>query len=611
VDVRRELDLKLGQSVTLALGAFVERSLPQQVTNCLREAQAARKNIISKGAGKGKAKGKAKLAGKGAGKGEGKVDEEAKKEDDVAPLLSYGPCQTPALFFCAHHDACQATAALKPPQGRVAVEVSVECLKPFEVWTDVLEEKSAQGDLQLIEKNLKLGKEITKPLAIKDGQASPAPPPPFLSVTHTSTTPIRGLERPLPMNTWALSEAASAVLGLTPRETMESAQWLYEHGLISYPRTDSSTYGRDFDVEDVLHGLAYDKSWVVQEIDRAPALGGMGVQQYAQRLLKAHMPPRTGVEEDEDGHAPITPIRPSHRWSTRDGGQHFPVYELVLRYFLASVSEDCLVTGNEVHFQAEADLSFQGPWKLRGLQVDRSGWMEVLPLAYGARDTGPRLQSLKRGDRLKITSVRYDRHPTPPPMSMAKLLELMKRHGIGTDASASKHVSTLLERGYAQCSRLDPETNRKTTVMLLNESWDESVAMERLWTIPGMQQLIVKITDVGRALVWWLWQHAQDLVLPSIRAGVEAACAAVARGDRAGEEVLCEKLNEFRRRYCAVVPLLLAPEAGAQRELACMLSERSSPRSSICRDIAQADLEALARKRARDVCRQLSDEIEV
>jgi len=101
------------------------------------------------------------------------------------------------------------------------------------------------------------------------------------------------------------------------------------------------------------------------------------------------------------------------------------------------------------------------------------------------------------------------------------------------------------------------------------------VALETLWCCSGMQTLIAKPQKTGIALVCWLMRHARELVQPSVRAEVEAACAAIARGGETASIIKYRKLSEHRCQYQALRDDVLAPGSPAIKELIDMLTLRS------------------------------------
>ena len=60
------------------------------------------------------------------------------------------------------------------------------------------------------------------------------------SIKNTTKQP------PKPFTTSRIQQTASNEIGCSPKETMKICQKLYEMGKITYMRTDSETYSKDF-----------------------------------------------------------------------------------------------------------------------------------------------------------------------------------------------------------------------------------------------------------------------------------------------------------------------------------------------------------------------------
>ena len=139
--------------------------------------------------------------------------------------------------------------------------------------------------------------------------------------------------RPLPLNTVALLQKASAEIGLGPADTLHYAESLYLKGLTSYPRTETSRYPAQFDLPGTVRMLAQQKS--ARE-------AGSKIAPEAQAVhVKGIVAPRDDGEDAGD-HPPITPVKIAQSANACGGEAAHAVYMLICRHFLATVSEDAV-----------------------------------------------------------------------------------------------------------------------------------------------------------------------------------------------------------------------------------------------------------------------------
>ena len=160
------------------------------------------------------------------------------------------------------------------------------------------------------------------------------------------------------LNTVALLKACSKALGIGPHQAMQSAERLYLSGYLSYPRTESSAYPRSFDIKGTLQQQAGDPRWSA----------------YVRDLIsQGHNKSRGGI--DMGDHPPITPMRPASQYEL--SGDMSRVYELVVRHFIASVSQDAVWRSTKISLEVGA-LGEKGKFSLSGKELVSAGFLQIL-----------------------------------------------------------------------------------------------------------------------------------------------------------------------------------------------------------------------------------------
>jgi len=231
---------------------------------------------------------------------------------------------------------------------------------------------------------------------------------------------------PHPFSLGDLQREAYRQFRYTPRTTLRAAERLYLDALISYPRTSSQRLPPSIDLAEVLRGLRRRRTYA----------------ELADRLLsRPRLRPRQGRRDD-----PAHPaIYPTGNLPGKLGGVNGRVYDLICRRFMATLGDPA------VRLNVNAGIDVNGhPFLLRGSRIVEPGWMLFYTPYIREREVV--LPALRRGQVIpmaRLDAVRRYTKPHPR-FNPGSLLKLMEDEEIGTKATRTDTIDTLLKRGYAE-----------------------------------------------------------------------------------------------------------------------------------------------------------------
>ena len=247
-----------------------------------------------------------------------------------------------------------------------------------------------------------------------------------------------------PFTTSTLQQEASRKLRMSARETMRTAQSLYENGFITYMRTDSSALSQE------AIAAARAQATELYGADYVPAKPRI----YAQKSKGA-----------QEAHEAIRPAGDSFRTPAQVAGQltgaQFKLYELIWKRTVASQMADARGSTATVRLRADARLADgttrQAELSASGTVITFRGFLAAYEEGrdaerYGEResDRETRLPRLEEGDVVVTESVTAEGHETTPPprYTEASLVKAMEERGIGRPSTYASTISTITDRGY-------------------------------------------------------------------------------------------------------------------------------------------------------------------
>lgn len=228
-----------------------------------------------------------------------------------------------------------------------------------------------------------------------------------------------------PFITSTLQQECNRKLRFSSKQTMSLAQKLYEQGLITYMRTDSTFLSSQ------AVKAARAKISAIYGTDNLPPLPRV-YSKKAKGAQEAHEAIRPAGEKF---------VEPK---KTNLNGQMLSLYELIWKRTLASQMKDCVQ--NQVRVEMEVgDCVFQSS----GVTIDFPGFY----LVYEDQKTDEvRLPNLKKGDKVDCLKVEALKHETKPPAryTEASLIQTLEKEGVGRPSTYASIIGTIQERGYVK-----------------------------------------------------------------------------------------------------------------------------------------------------------------
>ncbi len=224
-----------------------------------------------------------------------------------------------------------------------------------------------------------------------------------------------------PFITSTLQQAASSRLGLSPSNTMRIAQKLYEAGLITYIRTDSTN----------LSQVAVAQAAKVIE------------KKYGKDLVAFH----TFNKKSRNAQEAHEAIRPTDLSKENAGfaPDQIKLYKLIWARTLASQMADAKILRTKMI--VEVDKGSVPDFSINGTRVITPGWLLADPAARGEDVELPKVTT---GETLKLVEMHQEEKETQPPArySEAGLVKELEKRGIGRPSTYASIIKTIIDRGY-------------------------------------------------------------------------------------------------------------------------------------------------------------------
>ncbi len=239
---------------------------------------------------------------------------------------------------------------------------------------------------------------------------------------------------PPPFTTSTLQQQANHKLGYSSKQTMMLAQQLYEVGLITYMRTDSTNLSTNFAGEA--------QQFIKKEFG----------DKYALDKFRFYKTKSKGAQEAHEA------IRPTDIFRTPDSvkdylsAQQLKLYTLIWNRALATQMNEARLnktTIDIINLKSEIlNLQSVCTFRSNGQTMIFDGWMKLYPEMINEEI----LPELEIKDKVDCQELKPEQHFTEPPArySDATLVKIMEEYGIGRPSTYAPTIATIEGRKYVE-----------------------------------------------------------------------------------------------------------------------------------------------------------------
>lgn len=353
---------------------------------------------------------------------------------------------------------------------------------------------------------------------------------------------------PLPLTTSSLQQLANNELKMSPKDTMRSCQILYENGYITYMRTDSRNYSKEFlDITKSFIDKKYGDEYCINDLYSLCKndVSNEEKKQEKDKETKGKKTKKSDKKSDNNAQEAHEAIRPT-KIDVDDlpinlkniTSKEIRLYKLIYRNTL----ESCMKPAKYVAITAMITAPFDKQYKYSCEQVVFPGWKivagyekETIEYKY--------LQTLKNKSKLnynkvtsKVTMKELKTHYTE-----AKLVQLLEQKGIGRPSTFSALIDKIQERGYVLKTNIKGKKIKCVDFELEDTDLSE-IETEREF---GNENNKLVIQPIGIIVMKFLIEHFNDLFNYDYTKDMEDTLDLIAKGGKQWYELCNECLKQI------------------------------------------------------------------
>ena len=300
--------------------------------------------------------------------------------------------------------------------------------------------------------------------------------------------------QPTPFTTSTLQQKASNECNFSPKQTMRLAQTLYENGHITYMRTDSTKYSKEF--------VDKAKKYITKQYGN----------EYVNKDIKKLINNDSGEKKKKDNNAQEAheAIRPTKidvntlNTSGKITAREIKLYTLIWR----NTVESCMSPAKYYSITSKITAPQKHLYKYSSEQVIFPGW-KIVGGYEKINEEYKYLLTIKPDTVLNYKEIysKITLKDLKKNFTEARLVQMLEKKGIGRPSTFSSLISKIQDRGYVKKQNVEGKKIKCVDFKLTGEELDE-IETERVF---GNEKNKLVIQPTGTIVYEFLEKHFDDL----------------------------------------------------------------------------------------------------
>jgi len=331
-------------------------------------------------------------------------------------------------------------------------------------------------------------------------------------------------KQPQPFTTSTIQQKASNEFHYSPKQTMKLAQKLYEKGYITYMRTDSKAYSKEF-VEKA-------KKYIIDKFSSTHIL-----KTIDDLIVENKQKAKKKGDNAQEAHEAIRPTDVNRGKIESDCPREKKLYYLIWRNTL----ESCMSPAEYLSINANISSPKKPHYVYKTEQIQFPGWKAIA----GYTKNNPiyeDLLTISTGTIFEYSKITCK--ATLKKMIMhyteAKLVQLLEKKGIGRPSTFSSLIDKIQERGYVKKEDVKGKDILCKEFTLI----DDTIEEEEIKKTFGNEKNKLVLQPIGRIVIEFLIQNFDNLFVYEYTKKMEDQLDNISKGKKQWHE-LCRECYDI------------------------------------------------------------------